>query len=238
MAPERNILAIGGSEFRTEPLNPLLDDYLLGLTGKHRPRVCFVPTAGGDDAASVRLFYDLFARRSDATWLPLFNRGRVAPRDLLLEQDLIYVGGGNTANMLAIWRLHGVDTTLREAWDRGIVLAGWSAGAICWFESGVTDSFGPDLGPLDAMLGFLPGSFCPHYDAEERRRPTYERLVAEGRLPGGWAADDGAAVHFAGDRVEAAVSSRPAARAYRIEAKDGRATETALETRFLGRSRS
>jgi dipeptidase E len=230
----RHIVAIGGSEFRTEPLNPLLDDFLLGLTGKARPRVCFVPTAGGDDAASVRLFYDLFANRSEPTWLPLFNRGRVAARDVLLEQDLIYVGGGNTANMLAIWRVHGVDKALREAWERGIVLAGWSAGAICWFEGGVTDSFDPDLGPLDDGLGFIAGTFCPHYDAEPRRRPTYQRLVADGRLAPGWAADDGAALHLVGDRLAEAVSSRPTARAFRVETRDGRAVETPIETRFLG----
>jgi dipeptidase E len=152
-----------------------------------------IPTAGGDDAASVRLYYDLFADRSRPTWLPLFNRAGPAPRDLLLAQDLIYVGGGNTANMLAIWRVHGVDAVLREAWERGIVLAGWSAGALCWFEGGVTDSFDPHLGPLDDGLAFLPGTFCPHYDAEERRRPVYRGLVGAGRLAAGWAADDGAA---------------------------------------------
>jgi len=146
---------------------------------------------------------------------------------LVLAHDIVLVTGGNTANALAVWRVHGFDEILREAWEQGVLLAGWSAGMICWFEHGVTDSFGPELAPLEC-LGFLPGSACPHYDGEDQRRPVYTRLVAEG-LPPGAAADDDVALHYVGTELREAVSSREGAAAYRIEA-DG---ERVLETRLL-----
>ena len=148
--------------------------------------------------------------------------------ELALDHDVILVTGGNTANALAIWRTHGFDEILREAWQQGVLLAGWSAGMICWFEHGVTDSFGPELAPMEC-LGFLPGSACPHYDGEEQRRPVYTRLVAEG-LPAGVAADDDVALHYVGTELREVVSSREGAAAYRVEA-DG---ESPLETRLLG----
>jgi len=145
------------------------------------------------------------------------------------------VGGGNTANMLAIWRVHGVDQALRAAWEAGVVLCGLSAGSLCWFESGVTDSFGLPLTPLHGALGFLPGSHCPHYDGEPGRRPTYQRCVAAGLLPPGMAADDGCALHFQDTQLTAVVASRPTAQAYRVERDpDGSATETPLPARYLG----
>jgi peptidase E len=149
--------------------------------------------------------------------LTLFHREVSDIAELLLSQDVIYVGGGNTANMLAIWRLHGVDVVLREAWSRGIVLAGVSAGANCWFEACSTDSFGPDLAPLNDGLGFLAGSFCPHYDGELLRKPTYERWVAAGLLPAGYAADDGVGLVFRGTELAEAVSEVPGGRAFRVE---------------------
>ncbi|MFL5679034.1 MAG: Type 1 glutamine amidotransferase-like domain-containing protein [Chloroflexota bacterium] len=231
---DRHIVAIGGGTFARDPDNGRLDEFLLRLTGKPRPRICFVPTAGGDNPDAVARFHDFFAPRAEPTSLPLFERGRTSPADVLLEQDVIYVGGGNTANMLAIWRLHGVDAVMREAWERGIVLAGWSAGGLCWFEEGVTDSFDPDLGPLNDGLRFLAGSFCPHYDTEARRRPVYRGLVADRTLRDGFAADDGAALHFVGTELAEAVSSRPKACAYRVERRGDRAEETPLPTRYLG----
>ena len=147
----------------------------------------------------------------------LFVREVEDIRSFLLDQHLIYVGGGNTANMLAIWRLHGVDVVLREAWSRGIVLAGVSAGANCWFEACSTDSFGPHLAPLNDGLGFLAGSFCPHYDGELLRKPTYERWVAEGVLPAGYAADDGVGLVFRGIELTEAVSEVAGGRAFRVE---------------------
>jgi dipeptidase E len=231
---ERHIVAMGGGGL---PLDdpPLLDDYLLRLTGKERPRVCFVPTAAADADAYVARFYrSMHADRCHATDLALFTRTVTDLRSFLLRQDVIYVSGGNTANLLAIWRVHGVDAILREAWEAGIVLGGPSAGGLCWFDGGVTDSFGPGLAALHDGLGFLAGSFCPHYDSEPQRRPTYQRLVAAGELPADYAADDGVSLHFAGTDLAAVVSAHPNARAYRVERRGDAATETALPTTYLG----
>lgn len=229
----RQIVAMGGGGFLMEPENPLLDDFVLSLARGADSRVCLLPTAAGDSDRMVALFYTWLAPRCRATHLPLFNR-RVDDVDTFLRaQDVIYVGGGNTANMLAVWRVHGVDAALRRAHDAGVVVAGVSAGALCWFAGGVTDSFGP-LARLDDGLAFVDGTMCPHYDGEARRRPTYHTLVAEG-MPAGWAADDGCALHFVDGALKEAVSSRPDARAYRVKrAPDGAVVETPLPTRFLG----
>ncbi len=236
--PGRTIVAMGGGGFSMEPDN-LLDDHVLELARanrrRDRPRVCFVPTASGDSEAYIADFYAAFARRSEASHLALFNRSVVDLEAFLLDQDVVYVGGGNTANMLAIWRIHGVDGALRRAWESGVVMTGLSAGSLCWFEGGTTDSFGPDLAGLSDGLGFLPGSHSPHYDGEAGRRPLYQRLVADGRLPEGYAADDGAALVFLGRELAEVVASRPAARAYRVvRGPDGDVVETELPARYLG----
>jgi len=193
-----------------------MERLLLELSGAQNPRFCFIPTAGADSDYGIVRFYETFGRRARVTHLPLFKRqGDV--REVLLEQDAIWVGGGNTLNMLAIWRLHGVDAALREAWERGIALGAASAGSLCWFESGVTDSYGPELQPITGCLGWLPGSNCPHYDGEAQRRPVYTRLVAGGELPPGYACDDGAALLYRGTRLEEVVASHPNARADRVE---------------------
>ena len=230
------VVAMGGGGFSDEPDNPHLDDFLLDLTGLARPRVCFIGTASGDADGYALKFFEAFSRRHcRATRLVLFRRPERRAADLLAEQDVIYVGGGSTADMLAVWRLHGVDVLLRQAWQRGAVLGGLSAGAICWFQAGVTDSFGVDeLSPLQGCLDILVGSFCPHYDSEPRRRPTFQALVADGRLPAGYAADDGAALHFVGTELVDVVSSRRAAAAFRVEEQDGEAREERLAARFLG----
>jgi dipeptidase E len=225
---------MGGGGFSSEPDNPLLDDFVLGLTGATRPRVCFLPTATGNVATYLVNFYAAFSRRAEASHLDLFARTGGDLERQVHDQDVVYVGGGNTANLLAIWRVHGLDVILRDAWQAGVVMAGISAGGMCWFEAGLTDSFGPDLAPLDDGLRLLAGSFCPHYDGEPARRPSYRRLIGDGRLPDGWAADDGAAVHFVGTDLAEVVSSRPDARAYRLERTADGATETALATRYLG----
>jgi dipeptidase E len=233
----RHIVAMGGGGFSMEPDNPLLDDYVLDLArrvrGATRPRVCFLATASGDAATYIANFYAAFARRSEASHLALFARTVEDVEAFLLDQDVIYVGGGNTENMLAVWRLHGVDAALRLGWDAGIVLAGLSAGSLCWFEAGTTDSYGPRLRAMSRGLGFLPGSHAPHYDGEPARRPEYHRLVATG-MPGGWAIDDGAAIHFGETEPVETVSSRPEAHAYRVELVDGKVVETPLPTRYLG----
>ncbi len=213
------------------PAMDRLNDFLLGLTGKERPRICAIPTATGDAATNLVVYYGRYARRADATHLDLFTRSVVDIADLLLAQDIIWVGGGNTANMLAVWRVHGVDEILKEAWQRGIVLAGGSAGGLCWFECGVTDSFGP-LAPLNDGLGLLPGSHCPHYDSEPERRPTYERLISGG-FPAGYAADDGAVLLFRDTQLAEVVTALEGSHGYRVECQDGRAVETVLPSRLL-----
>jgi dipeptidase E len=225
---------MGGGGFSMEPDNPLLDDYVLAQTGVDHPKVCFLPTATSNVATYLAIFYPAFAARAEASHLDLFMPDGRDLRAFVLAQDVIYVGGGNTANMLAIWRVHGLDRILREAWEAGVVMAGLSAGGLCWFESGSTDSFGPGLAPLTDLLGLVPGGFCPHYDGEALRRPRLFELVGSGALPGTYACDDGAAVVFEGTRLREAVASRPDARAYRVELVDGTVRETAVATRYLG----
>jgi peptidase E len=222
------ILACGGGGPAQPGPNPLIDHFV-GLTGKDAPRVCLVATAGAErDAYMVAFYRAMLARGARPSDLPLFNRADDAPRDLLLRQDAIWVSGGNTANALAIWRTHGVDQALREAWEAGIVLAGSSAGMICWFEASITDSFGPSLAPLYDGLGFLPGSACPHYDGEERRRPVYREAVADG-LPPGYAADDLVGLHFEGTELGEVVTARAGSRAYRVDESG----EQPLDARLL-----
>jgi peptidase E len=191
-----------------------LEDAVLELGG---PKVLFVPTASADPGRVVA-FYEGFAHRAEASHATFFPWPREDLREHALAQDAIYVSGGNTANALAIWRVHGFDRVLREAWEAGVLLAGWSAGMICWFESGLTDSFGPELRPLDDGLGLLPGSACPHFDGEPLRRPVYTGLVRDGVLAPGYAADDEAALLFEGTELREVVSARAGATGYRVTA--------------------
>ena len=231
---KRQIIAIGGAALPLELDSLLLIEYFLRQTGKRKPKVCFIGAAHGDaDAGRLRFYagFSQFACRP--SHLPLFAR---TPRDLasfVLAQDAIFVGGGNTRSMLAVWREWELDRHLRAAWEKGIVLGGASAGSICWFEHGLTDSV---AGPLTAMpcLGFLPGTNCPHYDSEPLRRPTLQRLVARGALPDGIAADDGVALHYTGIRLLRAVSSRPRAKAYHVRKLRARAVENRIPTKYLG----
>jgi dipeptidase E len=225
--PERQIVGLGGGGGSEDETRRLLA-HVVGLAGKPAPKVCAVPTATGDDADGVLRLFGLLPAEARTSHLPFFPW---PPHDLpgfVLGHDVIFVGGGNTANALAIWRVYGFDEILREAWEAGIVLTGWSAGMICWFEAGVTDSFGPQLEGMRDGLGFLPGSACPHYDGEELRRPVYTRLVAEG-FPAGIAADDGVGVHFVGTELAEVASVREGATAYRVEPGG----ETPLEARRL-----
>jgi peptidase E len=187
-----------------------------------------VPTAGAEDPYAIVEFYAGLRDRADVSHLSFFPWPPEDLRALVLDQDVIYIGGGNTANMLAIWRVHGFDTVLREAWEAGVVLCGVSAGMICWFEAGVTDSFGPQLEGMRDGLGWLTGSACPHYDGEERRRPVYEQLVADG-FPAGVAADDLVGLHYVGTELAEVVTAREGSTAYRVEP----GAETRLEARLL-----
>ena len=231
------MLAVGGGMLMPRGAHPLQVSFAMELTGRREPRLCMINTATGDDPSGYLGIYDRLAGTgAHVRHLALFPMPNVAdPEDFLLSQDIIFVGGGSVANMLAVWRVHGVDEILRKAWQAGIVLAGSSAGGICWFEGGTTDSFGRKLRPFSDGLAMLPGSFCPHYSSEEERRPLYRRLVADGTLSGGLACDDGAGAHFADDDLAELVSDRPSSKAYRVEPDgDGGIIETPLETRFLG----
>jgi peptidase E len=149
------------------------------------------------------------------------------------DQDVIYVGGGNTRSLLALWREWGLDTALRAAYENGVLLGGISAGMICWFEYGITDSNPGALSPLPG-LGWLPGTACPHYDGEAERRPAFHRMLAEERVPPGYAADDGAALHFIDEQLAEVVVTKPTAGAYRVELEEHGVAETKLPARVLG----
>jgi len=211
-----HVVAVGGG---TAWEDPRLAALVLSLAARARPRVCYLGTAGGDAAEHLVRFYRRFAaldcRPADLTF---FERTVADLEAFVAEQDVFWVGGGSTANLLAVWRTHGLDRLLGRAHQRGAVLAGVSAGMNCWFEASTTDSFGPELAPLHDGLGLLEGSACPHYDGEPQRRPLYLRLVADGVLPPGYAADDGAAAHFH-DGAVTPHELAPGARVYRVTAE-------------------
>ncbi|MBV9444391.1 MAG: peptidase E [Streptosporangiaceae bacterium] len=233
----KHILAIGGGMMMPEGHVPSQLDYALRLTRKRTPRICLLNTAAGDDPRWAMQMYDRFAGHpARVSHLVLFPMPNADPADLLLSQDVIFVGGGSVANMLAVWRVHGLDIIMRKAWHTGIVLAGSSAGGICWFEGGTTDSFGRELKPFTDGLGLLAGSFCPHYNSERGRRPLYHRLIEEGTLRGGIACDDGVGAHFIDDDLTEVIADRPGSNAYRVEPSitTSGVVETRMEARFLG----
>ncbi|MFD9003264.1 Type 1 glutamine amidotransferase-like domain-containing protein [Streptomyces sp. NPDC059582] len=238
VVPVRRLALLGGG-FSTDD-DGLLDDWVLGHARAPRPKVCFVPTASGDAPAYLERFLAAFRSRDcEPGVLPLFRRelDDDALRTLLLSQDVVYVGGGNTANLLAVWRVHGVDRLLREAYDRGTLLCGISAGANCWAEGSHTDSFGP-LTFLPDGLGLLSGSVCPHYDTEPGRRSSYRAAVATGALAPGWALEDGVGALFTDGLLTEAVSRTPRAHLYRVEPDGERgAKERALPCRLLAEGR-
>ena len=221
----RRILACGGRQL----FHPALTRYVFGLARRPRPRILFLPTASGDRADYLLTFYEQLAGVDcEPSHLALFERAVDDIDGLVAAQDIVMVGGGNTANMLAIWRLHGVDRALRDAYAAGTILTGWSAGCICWFEAGITDSFSPELGPLRDGLGLVPGSACPHFDSEERRPIVYAREIAAG-LPAGIALDDGVAARYDDGRLVEVVSGREGGRAFRVDGSG----EHPLEVRLL-----
>jgi dipeptidase E len=235
MTRQPQIIAMGGGGFSMEPENLLLDRFVLSAAAVPEPKVCFVGTASGDAQTYVDKFYAAFCTLPcTPTDLSLFKPPTADLRSFVLEQDVIYVGGGNTRNLLVLWREWGLDAILREAWLSGIVMAGISAGSICWFEQGLSDSVIPgDLAPLNC-LGFLAGSNSPHYDGEPERRPAYHRFLREGKLNAGYAADDGAALHFIGEKLAGVVSSREAAKAYSVRRVGTQVEEVVLDTVWLG----
>jgi peptidase E len=232
----RQIVAFGGGGFSMEWGNTLLDDFVLSLTGKRRPKICFLPTASGDADHYVVRFYRAFsAERCEPSHISLFRRetGVGDPRAHLLEQDLIYVGGGSLVSLMGTWQAHGLDQFLREAWEAGVVLCGGSAGALCWFEDTLS---GFHEGPARQLkgLGLLPWSCAVHYHEETGRREGFIDAVGAG-LPAGYGAGDSAAMHFVGTELAEVVSSRPHARAsYVVPGPGGEAVEHELPVRYLG----
>jgi peptidase E len=222
------IVAFGGGGFSMEAGNRLLDDYVLSLTRTARPRVCFLPTASGDADHYIVRFYQHFGPHADTSHLSLFRRERgcrLDPREHLLGQDLIYVGGGSVISMLGVWRAHGIDAILRDAWASGVILCGLSAGSLCWFAEGVS-AFHGEPAAITGM-NLLPWSNAVHYDGESARRGDYHTALLQGMCPG-YAASDGAALHFEGTELARVVASRPGAQAFRVEAAGDEVVETEL----------
>ncbi len=239
----RLIFAMGGGGFTMEPSNPLLDDFVLSLAitaertsaPAREPRILFLPTASGDTTAQINAFHARFADRfCIPEHLSLFRLrdSRRSLEEIVLSQDILYVGGGSMRNLLAIWRAHDLDHLLIRAWRRGIVLAGISAGAMCWFEGGITRSSGPPA-PL-AGLGLLEGSLTVHADGEPERLPVWLAAVRDGVLPGGWSVDDGVGLLFGGMHLQRVVSSRPGASAQRVDAIAGELVRNRLQPELLG----
>ena len=232
----RQIVTFGGGGFSMESGNPLLDEYALSLCRHPRPRVCFLPTASGDADHYIVRFYRAFdAARCEPSHLSLFRReqGAADLAEHLLSQDLIYVGGGSVVSMLGAWRAHGVDRILAEAWRRGVVLCGLSAGSLCWYSEAVTGFHGEPRSVRGMAL--LPWSNCVHYGNEGGRREAYHSALKEGMCPG-YAVSDGAALHFAGTRLERAVASRSEAVAFSVGWHRGEVRESELHVEYLGAS--
>ncbi len=232
--PLRQIVAFGGGGFSMESGNPLLDDYVLGLTRAERPRVCFLPQASGDADHYIVRFYRAFSpERCEPSHISLFRREQ-GPEDLrshLLSQDLIYVGGGSVVSLLGVWRAHGLDAILREAWEAGVILCGLSAGSLCWFAEAVTGFHGAPRSVEG--LGLLPFSNCVHYEPRSERRLAYHDFL-RGGTRAGYAAEDGAALHFVGTELARVVASRPESRGYRLDADGRRVVEMRIATLYLG----
>lgn len=212
----KQIIAIGGGGF-TAPESPLkLEKYLLSLVQRDKPKICFLPQASNESPEYIVKFFETFIKLgAQPSWISLFGRVQSSWQQQLLDQDIIYVGGGNTKSMMALWQCWGMDNVLKEAYHKGIILSGISAGAICWFEDGITDSVWP-LGTVKG-LGLLKGSVCPHFDSEVERQAVYRTKVNDGEIPPGIALEDHTAAHFINDTLHAIVSSADNQKVIRVK---------------------
>jgi len=227
-----DIVAIGGNSFPKGTLTPIMR-YVHSLAGRDVPRICLIPTASGDSQLVIDNFYATFAAvPGEYCHLTLFDHKTPDVAALLAEQDAIIVGGGNTRNMLLLWEAWGVDKAIRAAWERGTVVAGQSAGGLCWFEAGITDSYPRQFREIEC-LGWVPGSFCPHYDSEPGRQPVLERLISDGALPAGYAAEDDAAIHLTGGEISCVLSQKPGKTVYAVRAENGAFVREPLEARNI-----
>ena len=229
----RHVVALGGGGF-SAGLDPTLDDFVLSLAGRDTPRVCFVGTASGDADAYVDRFFDAFVGRAERSVLRLFDREVPDLDAFLAGQDVVYVGGGSTVNLLAVWRAHGLDRALRRAYEAGVVMAGVSAGANCWFGRSTTDSWlVGHADPLTDGLGWLPGGLCPHYRSEPRRRPELLTLVADG-FGDTYGVDDGVGLHVVDEQLVEAVSPRADGEVVLVHREDdGSVVEKGMPVRRL-----
>ncbi len=231
----RQIFAVGG-KFSVQPWQqPVLQRHLLSLSPRPSPRICLLSGASGDNPTGIELFYrDMGQHDCRPTHLNMHHPVTRDFDDFFGGMDIIYVSGGATKNLVAVWRDWGVDVSLRGAWQNGVILSGTSAGAICWFEDCITDSYPPEMLPLKC-IGLLKGSACTHYDARPDRAPTFRRLIADGSIAGpGLATDDDAAAHFIDDELHEAVTAREAASAYLVTKTPDGFAEQKLATRFIG----
>lgn len=224
-----NIIAMGGGGFSTEMDNPRLDRYILNQSEQLRPKICFLATASGDDKEYIKKFYTFFNEEAcEPTHLSLMEPVVEDFESFLLSQDIIYVGGGNTRNMLALWKEWELDKILEKAWKKDIILAGLSAGAMCWFKEGISDDTPGNTSKVRG-LDFIRGSICPHYDGDPKWKEGYHTFIQQNQIEPGFALDEGAAIHFVGRDVHVAVSSRPNAGAYRITAGKQEVNEEMLD---------
>ena len=217
MQNTKHIISIGGGGFSHSKSDLKLEKYLLSQVAPSSPKICMLPQASRESPEYIVKFYDTFhTLGAKPTWISLFDRVEDSWQEKLLSQDIIYVGGGNTKSMLALWKTWGMDTLLKEAYNRGIVLAGVSAGAICWFEQCMTDSVWP-LGVLDG-LGFLKNSCCPHYDSEPERAPAYQNNISSGAIKPGIALQDFTAAHYVDETLTKIISSVKNGKAFQVNA--------------------
>ncbi|MFP6679528.1 MAG: Type 1 glutamine amidotransferase-like domain-containing protein [Dehalococcoidia bacterium] len=230
----KQIFGIGGDFFPPQWRRPLLREHLLTLSDKSRPKICYVGTATGDQPQNIATFYQEFGRHDcETSHLSLYNPPQKDIRSYVMKHDIIYVGGGSTKNLMALWKEWNFDEVMREAWEAGIVLSGTSAGSICWFEDCITDSIPEGLTSLKCA-GFLKGSNSTHYGSHPDRPSTYRRLIASGQVSNGIATDDHCALHYINDELHEIVTQDRDARAYRVERDGDGYKETVLEARYLG----
>ncbi|WP_128895810.1 peptidase E [Longirhabdus pacifica] len=232
----KQMIAMGGGGFSMEPDNLLLDQYILDQANTTKPKICFVPTASGDSEGYIERFYDAFTSlHCEPSHLSLFLPPTTDLEQYVMEKDIIYVGGGNTKNLLALWREWELDRILQKAWNHGIIMAGISAGANCWYEQCVTTSFGETAASIPA-LGFYKGSYCPHFDGEVQRRPNFHTLLQSNDIIPGYGVDDGVALHYKENELHHIVSSRPEAKAYFLHTdQEGTVKEEMLAVTYLGK---
>ena len=232
MSDVGNIIAIGGGGFGRNPKQPVIEKYIVEQSVAEKPNVCFIPTASAEDTAYTVNFYTAFSKLNcTPIHINLFQR---TPRldSIINKQDIIYVGGGNTKSMLAVWREWKLDKLLLKAYKRGAVLCGVSAGAICWFEKGITDSWASNLNVMDCM-GFLDGCCCPHYDGEKDRRPSVEKFITDKKIDSCYALTDGAALHYNNGKIQTAVTFFKGSNVYEVSLQNGKIHHQTLHGRSL-----